>query len=54
MKNIVRALTIALALTGFVATTQTSTKTAKTISGKVNTVMVPSCPPNDPNACGFK
>lgn len=53
MKNIVRALTVTLALTGFAATTQTSVSTSKSITGKVNTVLVPSCPPNDPNACGI-
>ena len=54
MKNIVRALTITLALTGFFATTQTTAKASKMLSGKVNTVPVPSCAPHDPNACGFK
>ena len=54
MKNVVRALTLVLAITGMVATAQVSKSSSKVLNGKVNTVPVPCCAPNDPNACGFK
>lgn len=57
MKTIVRAFVVALALTGFAASTQISATTSKTSSkvtiAKVSAVPVPTCPPNDPNACGM-
>lgn len=57
MKTIVRAFVVALALTGFAASTQISTSTSKASSkvtmAKVSAAPVPSCPPNDPNACGM-
>ena len=57
MKTIVRAFVVALALTGFAASTQISTTTAKTSNkvtiAKVGAVPVPTCPPDDPNACGM-
>lgn len=57
MKTIVRAFVVALALTGFAASTQISTSTSQTSSkvtmAKVNSAPVPSCPPDDPNACGM-
>jgi hypothetical protein len=55
MKNIVRAFVVALALTGFAASTQISTTsaTSKTTVAKTSFVPIPSCPPHDPNACGM-
>ncbi len=56
MKNIVRAFVVVLALSGAAATT-TLTSSASTgqrvTSAKVSCLPIPSCPPNDPNACGM-
>ena len=55
MKHIVRAVVVALALTGAVASTQTSsasTKNKVTVA-KVSMLPVPMCAPDDPNACGM-
>ena len=52
MKNIVRALTIVLAITGMTAMRAPETS-AKVVIGKVATVPVPTCPRNDPDACGM-
>jgi hypothetical protein len=55
MKNIVRSFVIALALTGFVATTATSTHaSAKTTvtAAKTSSMPVPRCTPGTPG-CGF-
>ncbi len=55
MKHIVRAFVVALVLTGAVASTQTSsasTKNKVTVA-KVSMLPVPTCPPDDPNACGM-
>lgn len=54
VKNIVRVMTLSLAVAGIFATAQTSTKVSNGFAGRVNTVPVPCCPPNDPNACGLK
>jgi hypothetical protein len=55
MKYIVRAFVIVLALTGAVASTQIASASAhaKIAISKTSMVPVPTCPPNDPNACGF-
>jgi hypothetical protein len=56
MKHIVRAFVVVLALTGVAATTQTTsaaTKGAKANPSRVSVLLVPSCDPNDPNACGM-
>jgi hypothetical protein len=55
MKIVIRSLVIALAVTGAIATTSANGTTAKTtaIAGKTSAMPVPSCPPNDPNACGI-
>ena len=59
MKNIVRAFVVVLALTGAAASTQisssasNSTASAKLISAQTSMLPVPTCPPNDPNACGI-
>ena len=50
----VRGFVLALALTGFAASTQVSsaTATATKVSVASANVIPPSCDPNDPNACG--
>jgi hypothetical protein len=55
MKNIVRAFVVVLALTGAVASTQTSSASTqkKATVAKVNMLPIPSCAPDDPNACGI-
>jgi hypothetical protein len=55
MKHLVRALVVVLALTGAVATTQTSSASTqnKVTAAKTSMLPVPTCPPNDPNACGM-
>jgi hypothetical protein len=55
MKLAIRAFVVVLALTGAVATTQTSSAVAKNKVTVARTSMlpIPMCPPNDPNACGM-
>jgi len=55
MKHIVRAFVVALVLTGAVATTQTSSASAKNkvTVAKVSMLPIPMCAPDDPNACGM-
>jgi hypothetical protein len=55
MKHIVRAFVVALVLTGAVASTQTSSASTKdkVSVAKVSMLPVPTCPPDDPNACGM-
>ena len=55
MKHIVRAFVVALVLTGAVASTQTSSASTKTKVTVARTSMlpVPTCPRDDPNACGM-
>jgi hypothetical protein len=55
MKNVVRTLVIALAVTGALASTSFSGSAAKTtaIAGKTSAAPVPYCPPNTPNGCGI-
>jgi hypothetical protein len=55
MKLIVRAFVVVLALTGAVATTQISSASTqnKVTANRVSVVPVPTCPPDDPNACGM-
>jgi hypothetical protein len=55
MKNIVRAFVAVLVLTGAVATTQTSSASTqiKVTAPRTSLILIPSCPPNDPNACGL-
>jgi hypothetical protein len=55
MKHIVRAFVVALVLTGAIATTQTSSTSAKNkvTVAKVSMLPIPSCDPSDPNACGM-
>jgi hypothetical protein len=55
MKHIVRAFVVVLVLTGAIATTQTSSATTKNKVTVARTSMlpIPSCAPDDPNACGI-
>jgi hypothetical protein len=56
MKNIVRAFVVVLALTGAAASTQTASASSKaklTVAKTSSMLPIPSCPPNDPNACGI-
>ena len=55
MKHIVRAFVVALVLTGAVATSQTSSASTqnKVTAARVSMLPVPTCPPDDPNACGM-
>jgi hypothetical protein len=56
MKHIVRAFVFVLVLTGVAATTQTSNASTKNKVTVARTSMlpVPTCAPNDPNACGWR
>jgi hypothetical protein len=55
MKHLVRAIVIALTLTGAVASTYatSSSASAKVSATKTSAFPVPTCPPGDPNACGL-
>jgi len=55
MKHIVRAFVAVLVLTGAVATTQASNASAKNkiVASRTSMLPVPTCAPNDPNACGM-
>ena len=55
MKHIVRAFVVALVLTGAIATSQTSSASAKNkvAAAKVSMLPIPSCAPDDPNGCGM-
>ena len=55
MKHIVRAFVVALVLTGAVASTQTSSASTKNkvVASRTSMLPVPTCAPDDPNACGM-
>jgi hypothetical protein len=55
MKNLVRAIVIALTLTGAVASTYAASpsSSAKASAVKTSAFPVPICPPGDPDACGL-
>jgi hypothetical protein len=55
MKHIVRAFVVALVLTGAAASTQIPSASAqnKVTAARVSVLPVPTCPPDDPNACGM-
>lgn len=55
MKNIVRAFVVVLALTGAAASTQIAAASSQTkiSAAKTSAFPVPTCPPDDPNACGI-
>lgn len=55
MKNVLRAFVVALTLAGSMAYTQINAfSQAKVSMAKANSMPVPCCPPNDPNACGMR
>jgi hypothetical protein len=55
MKFAIRSLVVVLALTGVGATTQISSASTqnKVTANRVSVVPVPTCAPDDPNACGM-
>ena len=55
MKFAVRTLVVVLALIGTAATTQTTSASTqnKVTVARVSVLPVPTCPPDDPNACGM-
>jgi hypothetical protein len=55
MKLIVRAFVVVLVLTGVAATTQTSSAStqSKVTAARSSMLPIPSCAPDDPNACGM-
>jgi hypothetical protein len=55
MKFILRTFVVVLALTGAIASTQSSSPTTqnKVTVAKVSMLPIPSCAPDDPNACGI-
>jgi hypothetical protein len=54
MKNIITAFVAVLVLTGAAATTQTSSASARNkVTARTSMLPVPTCPPNDPNACNM-
>ncbi len=54
MKNIVRALALALVATGAVASAHTTSASAKVnASSRTGALPVPTCPWNDPTGCGI-
>ena len=55
MKSIIRTLALALALTGAFASTQISSAStsSKITVARSSAMPVPTCAPDDPNACGI-
>ena len=55
MKLVIRACVVVLALTGAVATSQTSSNSTqnKITAARTSMLPVPMCPPDDPNGCGM-
>ena len=55
MKQLVNAFVVVLVLTGAVASTQISYASSqnKVAATKVSCLPIPSCAPDDPNACGM-
>jgi hypothetical protein len=55
MKFIVRAFVLALVVTGAAATTMTASRSTQNqvIAARVSLLPVPTCAPDDPNACGI-
>ncbi len=55
VKNVIRAFVVALTLAGSVAYTQVNaTVQTKTAVAKLNSMPMPCCPPDDPNACDIR
>jgi hypothetical protein len=55
MKLAIRAFVAVLVLTGAVATTQASSASTqnKVTASRTSMLPIPTCAPNDPNACGL-
>lgn len=54
MKNLIRAFALSLVATGAVASAHMSNDPAKlVVTATRASLPVPSCPPDDPNACGI-
>jgi hypothetical protein len=55
MKHIVRAFVVALVITGAVASTKTTSAATpnKITAARTSMLPIPSCAPDDPNACGM-
>jgi len=55
MKTMIRAFVVALVVTGVAATTQTSSASTKNkvMTARTSMLPVPTCAPDDPNACGI-
>jgi hypothetical protein len=55
MKTLIRSFVVVLALTGAAASTQIATASAQTkvSAAKTSAMPIPTCPLNDPNACGI-
>jgi hypothetical protein len=55
MKLTIRAFVLALVVTGAATTTLTASTSAqnKVVAAHVSLLPVPSCAPDDPNACGI-
>jgi hypothetical protein len=55
MKIAIRTLVVVLALSGAAATTQTSSASTqnKVTVARTSMLPVPTCAPDDPNACGM-
>jgi hypothetical protein len=55
MKLAIRTLVVVLALSGAVATTQSSSASTqnKVTAARTSMLPIPTCPPDDPNACGM-
>lgn len=55
MKSIVRAFVVVLALTGAAASTHIASATSQTkvVAAKTSAIPIPTCPPDDPDACGI-
>ena len=55
MKLAIRTLVVVFALAGATASTQTSAASTqnKVTANRVSVLPVPTCPPDDPNACGM-
>jgi hypothetical protein len=56
MKTIIRAVVLALVVTGVAASTQISSASTKTtaVLAKTSALPTPMCAPDDPNACGLR
>ena len=55
MKILVRALVLALAITGAFASTHAnaSSATVQAVPAKTSAMPIPTCPPDDPDGCGI-